>query len=158
MRIWLLQVQGSHEGPVTPILGPIDVKELEFDRRDWLGYGTYGVIYKGYFKGAQVAVKEIPTHTRQKDKVSEIVSHAMRALHAIQHPNIAQYIGHILTKERNDWYLRLLLEHIDGNNLEQILFDQNLKQKFNITEPAKSPMLLLWHIFMIPKGTLSMEM
>ena len=132
-----LQKESKCENQECLKLAPIDVKEIDLDRGDWLGCGNYGVIYKGYFQGTKVAVKEIPIHTTQKEEVSEVVSYEMRALHGIKHPNLVQYIGYALTKERGDWYLLLLLEYIDGNYLDQILYDQNLKQKFNMTPSAK---------------------
>ena len=66
----------------------------------------------------------------------------MSTLLAIKHPNLLQYIGHALTKERGEWNLLVLLEYIDGNNLGQILYDQNLKQKLNVTQSAKTRILM----------------
>ena len=57
------------------------IGELSFDRRDVLGSGSYGSVYKGKFRGCEVAIKRIEKGRGKFEFEKEIYP-------SIKHPNI----------------------------------------------------------------------
>ena len=74
-------------------INPIDLKQLELDRRNRLGSGNFGMVYRGVHNGTEVAVKEIPINAREKDRLSEMIINEINVSNQVRHPNITRFMG-----------------------------------------------------------------
>jgi serine/threonine protein kinase len=61
--------------------------ELQFDRRNVLGQGGYGIVYAGTFEGKKVAVRRIQLMDSNPTNNREVLNQQL-----LNHPNIMQFI------------------------------------------------------------------
>jgi Protein tyrosine and serine/threonine kinase/FG-GAP repeat len=54
----------------------VPYKDLEFDEKDKLGFGAYGIVYKGTYKFNEVAIKKLHTEHLSTDAVAELKQEA----------------------------------------------------------------------------------
>lgn len=95
-----------------------------YDKQDVLGMGSYGTVFKGELNGTTVAVKKVKVkraETAKKVVAQEIVIHK-----SITHPNIVTFMG--ASMEKN--FLYIITEYIDGTNMEDVIFDCEVKEQF----------------------------
>ncbi|XP_031565478.1 LOW QUALITY PROTEIN: uncharacterized protein LOC116300699 [Actinia tenebrosa] len=94
----------------------IDIKDVDFNSRDEIGRGSFGVVYKGVWAGTPIALKHIKLRNAKRMQPvfeAEVQVHSM-----LRHPNIVQIMAMSLLK--NSVYI--VSELVDGFNLEDILF------------------------------------
>ena len=109
----------------------LDKEHLSIDRNEPLGSGTFGTVFKGKWMETHVAIKEVPMlrkAVRNKEISREVEMHSK-----LRHPNITQLIGYTFSKKG----LLLVSEFIEGEDLEHILFDEEIKSDFSISNESK---------------------
>jgi tRNA A-37 threonylcarbamoyl transferase component Bud32 len=65
--------------------GVEEVKSNELRRRELLGQGAYGKVYRGYFRGSEVAIKEIDTEKSLDDRLAKEFIKEIESLLKIRH-------------------------------------------------------------------------
>jgi len=96
----------------------INYDDLEIED-EVLGVGAFGNVFKGKYKGEEVAVKEILNS--DVDVIQKLIVREVKALKAVDHPNIIHYIGicdHISG-------LYIVTEFVDGGDLRKLLKDSS---------------------------------
>ena len=90
---------------------------------DEIGKDSFSRVFKGEYKGTTVAVKKIRVRelAARKFAQQEIWIHEH-----LFHPNIVFFMGACLGKG----HMLLLMEYIDGPNLEGVLFDEDVASKY----------------------------
>ncbi|KAK5641653.1 hypothetical protein RI129_010200 [Pyrocoelia pectoralis] len=91
------------------------VKEIEYneiEKLEIVGEGSFGVVYRGKWKGKDVAVKNITTEAERKAFAIEV-----RQLSRVDHRNIVQLYG-ASTKGPN---ICLVMEYAEGGSLFNVL-------------------------------------
>ncbi|CAG2101421.1 unnamed protein product [Medioppia subpectinata] len=110
-----------NEVPVLPQICQIDFNELKLE--EVIGIGGFGKVYKGIWRGDEVAVKA----ARQdlNEDISEVlagVRQEARLFWALDHPNIVHLIG-VCLKEPN---LCLVMEYLRGGSLNRVLSGKHI--------------------------------
>ena len=91
-----------------------------------IGRGTFGVVFKGVWSGTEVAIKDIPV--RNAKRIKSVMETKVQVHTMVRHPNITQIMA--VSMEKNHIYL--ISEFIDGANLEQLLFGDDVGLQENI--------------------------
>ena len=107
---------------------PIDMKKIGLDRNDRIASGSFGTLYTATHSGTPVAVKELKIGAKDKIKVMPMIYSELKICEMARHPNITQFLGYAFDKEKKQNFLMIMLELIDGENLEDILEDEDLKK------------------------------
>lgn len=102
-----------------------DYKDIKFGER--LGEGRFGFVYKGTVKGnLKVAIKSITVGNSDLKKIiKEII-----ALKIISHENIVSVRGYSVQLPKTVY---LLLERVDGRDLESIIFIEYFEKEYNLS-------------------------
>lgn len=93
-----------------------------------IGRGSFGVVFKGVWSGTDVAIKDIKVRNAKRLKSvmeTEVQVHTM-----VRHPNITQIMA--VSMEKNHIYI--ISEFVDGANLEELLFGEDVEVKESISE------------------------
>jgi serine/threonine protein kinase len=77
-------VQGSRPAESRTIVG-----NLQFDRKNTIGTGGYGHVFRGIFNGEQVAVKRVQSQILDSADNTELKNY--QKLSRLNHPNIVQF-------------------------------------------------------------------
>lgn len=77
-----------------------------------VGKGTFGVVWKGSYRGNTVAIKKIETESERKAFIVEV-----RQLSRVSHPNIVKLFG-ACTNSQN---VCLVMEYAEGGSLYNVL-------------------------------------
>ena len=104
----------------------VDKDQVTFTNE--IGRGSYGVVFKGVWSGTDVAIKDIKVRNAKRLKSvmeTEVQVHTM-----VRHPNITQIMA--VSMEKNHLYI--VSEFVDGANLEDLLFGEDVEVKENISE------------------------
>jgi len=101
---------------LLPQLPIIDVKDVEFNPKDEIGRGSFGVVYKGVWAGTPIALKHMKV--RNAKRMQSVFETEVRIHSMLRHPNIVQIMGISLLK--NSVYI--VSELVDGFNLDELLF------------------------------------
>ena len=107
----------------------IDINHLQLFRGKVLGQGSCGVVFKGEWAGTPVSIKEINVKRKQLGQMSHEVNVTAR----VRHPNIITLMGYAYSKKS----LLLVSELVEGNDLDTILFDEDIKQVFSLDHAKK---------------------
>ncbi|EJD47893.1 Pkinase-domain-containing protein [Auricularia subglabra TFB-10046 SS5] len=88
-----------------------------------IGEGTYAVVYKGHdvSSGRQVAIKKIKVG-QFKDGLDMSAIREVKYLRELHHPNVIELLDVYATKQN----LNLVLEYLEGGDLELVIKDRNL--------------------------------
>ena len=99
----------------------IDFKEVQLGNQ-MVGLGSYGVVFKGKWKGIEVAVKKFI-----KQKLDERTLLALRAemgiLSEIHHPNVVLFIGACIRQPN----LAIITEFVQHGSLKDVLSNLAIK-------------------------------
>lgn len=87
-----------------------------------LGFGSYGIVFKGKWKGVEVAVKRF-INQRLDERTLLDFRAEIAFLLELHHPNILLFIGACLTAPD----LAIVTEYIPRGNLRDVLADPNVK-------------------------------
>ncbi|BCS82572.1 putative serine/threonine-protein kinase receptor [Cotonvirus japonicus] len=104
----------------------VNYNDIAVDTNNQLGIGSYGIVYKGKWKGVDVAVKKfIKQSISEKEMLNfrEEVSILSRLSEQKHHPNIILMIGACITKPN----ICIITEYMKRGNLRQVLKTQNIK-------------------------------
>lgn len=95
----------------------IDIlQDVKYNKKDEIGRGAYGVVYKGVWAGTPVAIKEIKL--RNARAMESVIKTEVQVHYMLRHPNIIQIMAISLLK--NSVYV--ISEMVDGFNLDEVLF------------------------------------
>ncbi|GAM28475.1 hypothetical protein SAMD00019534_116510 [Acytostelium subglobosum LB1] len=98
----------------------IDFEEIVF--YDNIGEGGFGVVYRGVWRGQEVAVKMLKTKNLSKELLEE-VNREVDLMNKLRHPNIVSFVGSVKTSVN----LCLVSEYIAMGSLGKVLYKQNRK-------------------------------
>ncbi|KAF2075905.1 hypothetical protein CYY_002796 [Polysphondylium violaceum] len=68
----------------------IDIKQIRLGER--IGKGNFGEVYKGYWRGSQVAIKKLPAHNVKENVLKEF-HREIELMKNLRHPNVIQFLG-----------------------------------------------------------------
>ena len=127
-------LQAQQEGTVNDLpelsVPTISVTELSFTKSDEIGKGAFARVYKGKWIGTTVAIKFIECKRGQK-KIKAMVQEEVKVNTVIRHPNFV----HLMAVASDHTGIYLITEFIDGFNMEDYIFDEEVKnaEKLNLT-------------------------
>ncbi len=98
----------------------IDFSEIQLDNQ--VGLGSYGVVYRGKWKGVEVAVKRFIKQKLDERSMLEFRAE-MALLSELHHPNIVLFIGACIKKPN----LCIVTEFVKRGNMKEILQSNSLK-------------------------------
>ncbi|KIJ18167.1 hypothetical protein PAXINDRAFT_167426 [Paxillus involutus ATCC 200175] len=101
-----------------------DVIPFEDIKGDWkkLGSGSFGNVYKGFYLGIDVAIKEVlPSNSYD---VAKYFEREWRLMKEARHPNVVLYLG-LSRAPPPDGRIFIVSEYIENGNLRQYIFDKN---------------------------------
>ncbi|KAH8938145.1 hypothetical protein BDL97_16G067100 [Sphagnum fallax] len=137
-RYELIQIQEKFaEFEVQPTI--FAYNELKAATRDFhpetkLGEGAYGVVYKGTFRGNQVAVKQL--FKKSQHNIDEFINEVI-TISGVKHPNLVKLKGCCITASSK----RLLVyEYVENNDLAETLFEH--KGNHILTWPMRFNIIL----------------
>ena len=95
---------------------PLEIKNSEVQMKEMIGIGGFGKVYRGIYKGEEVAVKVAKTTTYDSLKaVQDVIAEAEKFAH-LAHNNICALVGVVLVKD-----VCLVMECAQGGALSDIL-------------------------------------
>ncbi|XP_070537754.1 uncharacterized protein [Ptychodera flava] len=100
----------------SPGIPSVQMSDVKYSKKDEIGRGTFGVVYRGSWAGTYVAVKQI--NVRNVKLFQNRVKREIEVHSRIRHPNIVQLMA--VGTEKNQLYI--ISEYINGANLEEVLF------------------------------------
>lgn len=101
---------------------PIQAKEITLEKE--LGRGAYATVYKGKWKGREVAVKvfsESSFQFRLEDFLQEIA-----IMSIFRHPNLMKMYGAVVERSRDAESKFMIVTELLGSSLQHILFSNNV--------------------------------
>jgi len=102
----------------------INYKEIQLGKQ--VGTGSYGIVYRGSWKGVEVAVKRFIKQKLSEKLLLEFRSE-MALLSDLHHPNIVVFVGACLTKPN----LCIVTEFMQLGSLKELLADRTMKMPWN---------------------------
>ncbi|KAL0477073.1 hypothetical protein AKO1_006130 [Acrasis kona] len=111
---------------------------LRFEQR--INEGSYGIVFKGRYINAPVAIKRIKTD----EIMTHEFMHEVKVLKSLRHPNIVLFMGVCVTKDSNF----ILTEFMAGGSLEDCIYLHERKSPSPIHEcmPFKKKIRLLLEV------------
>lgn len=116
---------GGTPPPLTPS-SPLDFtekipfKELRLSN-ETLGSGSFGTVFKGYWRGRSVAVKQFRTREEIDSFLVEV-----KQLSCVKHPNIVTLFGSSVQHANGTAYL--VMEYAEGGSLNHLLHECRQQQ------------------------------
>ena len=99
---------------------PLEIKNSEVQMKEVIGIGGFGKVFRGIYKGEEVAVKVAKTTTYDSLKaVQDVIAEAEKFAH-LAHINICALVGVVLVKD-----VCLVMECAQGGALSDILHKGN---------------------------------
>eukprot|EP00026_Physarum_polycephalum_P000670 Phypoly_transcript_00671.p1 GENE.Phypoly_transcript_00671~~Phypoly_transcript_00671.p1 ORF type:complete len:807 (+),score=131.97 Phypoly_transcript_00671:1680-4100(+) len=105
------------------------IKREDIAMHDRLGRGAAGEVFRGTFRGTEVAVKKLLASATSQAAVEqfEIETAIMTSL---RHPNIVLFMGVCLVKENNE--MLLVMELMEKGSLHDIIHNPKIKLPFSL--------------------------
>jgi hypothetical protein len=103
----------SNAGHRTGFDWLIKVEDLTFEQR--ISEGTFGVVFKGKYRGGQVAIKKL-----KLDDYDEF-EHEVEILSRLRHPNIVLFMGVCFQNE----YKLIVTEYMPNMSIDHLLYKKN---------------------------------
>ena len=103
----------------------IKLSDLHIDRSCRLGNGSYGYVYRGELHYSPVAVKEIVIPARNKHSMDLLLTDEVKISELVRHPSIVQFMGYTFDLTSNTKCMFLVYELVDGDNVEDIIYDSD---------------------------------
>ncbi|XP_031553456.1 probable serine/threonine-protein kinase drkB isoform X3 [Actinia tenebrosa] len=88
-------------------LATVDIQEEDLTTKELIGKGQFGSVYRGLWKGLQVAIKQIPRGYGDPD-ISEV-----NICRRLRHPNIIMLFGCFISETDTN----IITNYIKGVNL-----------------------------------------
>ena len=120
----------------------IRLTQLELDRSCRLGTGRFGSVFRGELHGTQVAVKEVVL-PRRKKSIEMLDTTEIKVSALVCHPSIVQFMAYTIDLSSYEKYLFLIFELVDGQNLDHIINESDLKQLYGFDSLSKKCDILL---------------
>jgi len=100
----------------------IDESELEYGKV--LGSGSFGVVYKGNWRNAAVAIKECTNVANMDDFLEE----AKLMLKLRPHQNLVQFLGVVIEKNERTKNKKasIVMEFLTGGSLDTLAYDRSI--------------------------------
>lgn len=117
---------------VETLLPIIARKDIKFSEKI-LGAGSQGTVREGNWLGTQVAIKSFKT-----GRLTEMELREVKLLARIRHPHIIQIMGISLENRQT----HMIFELVKGDNLGDILFDEEKKERYQLDDRKKNKLLL----------------
>ena len=111
----------------------IDIKELDITTV-LLGEGAQGKVFKAKYRKGDVAVKTI----RRYSKGTKYFEREINIFSKIRHPNIIQLMGVCIEETKRHFVMPLF----DGHSLYDVIFDDQIGDKYNFNLLQKSKIIL----------------
>lgn len=103
----------------------IDIKDLKFEER--ISEGTFGVVFRGKYRGSNVAIKKIRAISNDME-----FEHEVKMLINLRHPNIVLFMGACMGAE-----FRFIITELMSFSVDRILYKNNIRKE-NVDDQ--------WHI------------
>nr|XP_002738342.1 PREDICTED: uncharacterized protein LOC100367278 [Saccoglossus kowalevskii] len=110
-----------------------EITREEFVMTGEIGRGAFGTVFQGEWTGTPVAIKYMQIK-RMKRQMLKIVKNEIKVNERIRHPNIVQLIS--VCYEPSGIYL--LSEYIEGYNMEDCAFDDDIKKIMKLSTENKN--------------------
>ncbi len=120
--------KGNHGPVLLSRLPEIAQNDIEIDKTNILGKGSFGTVYKGKWAATVVAIKEVLMPSRgplSKKVFEEILVHAQ-----MHHP----YILQLMAVSRAKDCLLIITEYVNCHNIEKCIFDENVGASVGISD------------------------
>jgi serine/threonine protein kinase len=118
----------------------IDFHEVQLGKQ--IGMGSYGVVYRGKWKGVDVAVKKFIKQKLDERRMLEFRAE-MAFLSELHHPNIVLFIGACVRRPN----LCIMTEFVKLGCLKGILADNTIKLSWHqkvVGSPSRPAPLARW--------------
>ena len=101
----------------------VSLSEIKYSDEDVINKGAFATVYKGQYKGTTVALKKLKARliTAKKYVRQEVAIHK-----EVSHPNIIMFLGAAMGKG----YLLLIMEYMEGPNVEDLLFYDEISKNY----------------------------
>ncbi|KAL8162276.1 hypothetical protein V2J09_013765 [Rumex salicifolius] len=116
------EIEISNIGPKKYQLKELKSATDNFNAKNELGRGGFGIVYKGKLMGEEVAVKRVWNNNKQgrKNMIAEVTT-----IGSVHHKNVVKLIGWCYEGDE----LLLVYEHMSNGSLDKLLFPEgNLPQ------------------------------
>jgi len=103
----------------------VDMREVVLKER--IGRGSVGDVYRGYWRGTEIAVKKMPTVNFTPNFMKEMLREA-EIMKSIRHPNILTFMG-----ASTEWPdVCIITEYMPRGSLWQILHNPNIQLSWDL--------------------------
>jgi serine/threonine protein kinase len=106
-----------------------EINYSEVDCQEKIGAGGFGDVYKGIFRGTEVAIKKVLADKLSKDAVEELTKEA-EIMSGLRHPNVVLFMGFCRPPD-----CCLLFEYIRRGSLYDLLYRE--RRKFSMHEVCR---------------------
>jgi len=97
----------------------VDISEIVLKER--IGRGSVGDVYRGYWRGTEVAIKKMPTVNITQNFMKDMLREA-EIMKSIRHPNVLTFMG-----ASTEWPdICIITEYMPKGSLWQVLHDPNV--------------------------------
>jgi serine/threonine protein kinase len=109
----------SHEYVDPSQLEDIKIDSDQLILKQEIGRGSFGQVFKGTWRGTEVAIKRIPSNCIKDSETREFMKEAF-ILRQLRHPNVLQVLGASMEPAC------IVTEYLPRGNLFQLIHDTNL--------------------------------